>query len=198
MTAPASQPPAFNPAESAALLDCARREVGSAVDGSTTPAELPPILAATPVAGVFVTLRHHDELRACIGNWHPDQPVPLGPALRHAARAAATSDHRFPAIPAAELPHLTVELSILHSPNQVTGGPAGRLAAVATGRHGLVLEDHRHRGMLLPQVATEHAWDARTFLEHTARKAGLPAGAWRRPNTNLTTFEAFLLTAPPL
>jgi len=37
-----------------------------------------------------------------------------------------------------------------------------------------------HRGLLLPQVATEHHWDRTTFLEQTCRKAGLANDAWRK------------------
>ena len=40
-------------------------------------------------------------------------------------------------------------------------------------------EQGLHRGLLLPQVATEWGWDGEQFLRHTCVKAGLPPDAWR-------------------
>ena len=59
--------------------------------------------------------------------------------------------------------------------------------AVEVGRHGLVISEGARRGLLLPQVPVEHAWDRETFLEQTCRKAGLPLDAWRKA----ATLEAF-------
>jgi AMMECR1 domain-containing protein len=39
-------------------------------------------------------------------------------------------------------------------------------------------------------VASEAGWDARTFLERTCLKAGLPPAAWREPDAVVETFEA--------
>jgi len=44
-------------------------------------------------------------------------------------------------------------------------------------------------GLLLPQVATEYGWTAPEFLDQTCRKAGLPAGCWRRPDVEVSLFE---------
>jgi hypothetical protein len=44
-------------------------------------------------------------------------------------------------------------------------------------------------GLLLPQVATEYNWDAKTFLDHTCEKAGLPGSCWRRKDVEMLTFE---------
>ncbi len=60
---------------------------------------------------------------------------------------------------------------------------------IVVGRDGLVVEQGWHRGLLLPQVATEWKWDAETFLDHTCQKAGLPKDAWRRGAT-MWRFEA--------
>ena len=64
------------------------------------------------------------------------------------------------------------------------------MADVKVGRDGLVVELGRHRGLLLPQVASEYHWEAEEFLENTARKAGLPADGWRDPAAELFAFEA--------
>ena len=52
--------------------------------------------------------------------------------------------------------------------------------AFTIGVHGLVAEQGFHRGLLLPQVATEWGWDGEQFLRQTCVKAGLPPDAWRR------------------
>ena len=46
------------------------------------------------------------------------------------------------------------------------------------------------RGVLLPQVATDHGWDRETFLDHTCVKAGLPAAAWRDGSVKIEVFSA--------
>jgi uncharacterized protein (TIGR00296 family) len=60
---------------------------------------------------------------------------------------------------------------------------------IEIGRHGLVVEDFRHRGLLLPQVATEWGWDPGQFLAQTCLKAGLPEDAWQLGAT-VWAFEA--------
>jgi AMMECR1 domain-containing protein len=39
-------------------------------------------------------------------------------------------------------------------------------------------------------VAVEEGWDARTFLERTCLKAGLPPQAWRDPEAVVELFPA--------
>ena len=187
----------FTPDDDAAVLQSAREQVASAIRGNPAPRGLPPELADAPITGLFVTLKNRDKLRSCIGYWNGESAGPLGPALARAAVGAATDDPRFPPIPLKEVPALTVEVSLLSNPRTVEATGEGRIGEVAVGRHGLILEDGRHRGLLLPQVATEHGWGARTFLEHTALKAGLPRSAWLDPKTTLTTFEARILVNPP-
>ncbi len=61
------------------------------------------------------------------------------------------------------------------------------------GKHGLLLELRRSRGLLLPQVAEEYGWDRETFLENTARKAGLPRNGWKDPEAIIYTFTAEII-----
>ena len=46
-----------------------------------------------------------------------------------------------------------------------------------------------HRGLLLPQVPTEHDWNRETFVAQTCLKAGLASDAWRR-GARMFVFEA--------
>jgi len=141
--------------------------------------------------GVFVTLKHYpdDELLGCIG--HPLPVLPLVTALTRAAVAAATDDPRFRPIRAAELPHLRIEVSVLTVPTQIhESRPEAVPASIVVGRDGLIVEGFGTSGLLLPQVAPEQGWTAEEFLAGTCEKAGLPRGAWRRPEVTIRRFEA--------
>jgi AmmeMemoRadiSam system protein A len=134
--------------------------------------------------GAFVTLheRSTGDLRGCIGYIEP--LFPLAETVTRAALAAALHDRRFAPVTAAELPGLVIEISVLSPPQPI------RPDAIVVGRHGLIISAGGRSGLLLPQVATELGWDAETFLDQTCRKAGLPAGTWRRPETELLGFTA--------
>jgi AmmeMemoRadiSam system protein A len=157
------------------LLALARDAIAAYVDGRPVPA--PPLdgIYARP-GGAFVTIHLHGELRGCIG--HLDMHDPLGRVVPECAVAACSRDPRFPSITADELPHLELELSLLGALERVDD-----LGTIEIGRHGLVIEQGWHRGLLLPQVATEWNWDRDTFLAHTCRKAGLPYDAWKKGAT---------------
>jgi AmmeMemoRadiSam system protein A len=132
--------------------------------------------------GAFVTLHRGDQLRGCVGHIEMDEP--LVDVVRRCAVAACSTDPRFPAVVASELPQLALELSLL-GPLEPIAGPD----EIEISRHGLVVEKGWHRGLLLPQVATEWNWNPRQFLEQTCRKAGLSADAWKH-DAKLWRFEA--------
>jgi len=154
-----------------ALLAIARGAIVDFVSGA--PQDEPPLSedARTRSAGVFVTLHRRGELRGCIGHVQPDQPLPDQVAT--CAVAACSRDPRFPPVASHELVELEIELSILGAREIVVSADD-----VEIGRHGLLIERGRLRGLLLPQVAAERNWSGRTFLEETCRKAGLPTNAW--------------------
>jgi AmmeMemoRadiSam system protein A len=133
-------------------------------------------------AGAFVTLHRGGQLRGCIGQIEADEP--LGQVVARCAAAACRNDPRFAPVTFGELEELDIELSVL--------GPLERLVhldEIVIGRHGLVVELGRRRGLLLPQVASEWHWDRLTFVEQTCRKAGLSTDAWKK-NAVLWKFEA--------
>ncbi len=68
---------------------------------------------------------------------------------------------------------------------------------ITVGRHGVIVEHGRLRGLLLPQVAAEFGWDRETFLEQACLKAGVPRDAWRT-GARILVFEAriFAESAP--
>lgn len=133
--------------------------------------------------GAFVTLKKNGQLRGCIGHIVGDQP--LWQTIISMAQSAAFQDPRFSPLEEDELSALDLEISILSPLKEVSD-----VRDIEPGRHGLVVKQGPYSGLLLPQVATEWGWDRETFLSQTCRKAGLPATAWKDPNTTLLWFEA--------
>lgn len=137
--------------------------------------------------GVFVTLTKNTSLRGCIGFPYP--VMPLGEAIDHAAGAAAREDPRFPPVTKDELASLSIEVTILTVPEPIEAEPVNRAQHVVVGKHGLVVRGMGTTGLLLPQVAAEYGWDAKTFLDHTCMKAGLSERCWTSKNVEVLTFE---------
>jgi AmmeMemoRadiSam system protein A len=135
----------------------------------------PPTARLAEPRGVFTSLYLLGNLRGCVGYVLPS--VSVYRAVAETARAAAFEDTRFSPVIADELPLLQVELSILTPPQAI------RPEDIEIGRHGLLLSHQGRRGLLLPQVAAERAWDRQTFLAQTCHKAGLPSDAWQKGAT---------------
>lgn len=142
------------------------------------------------IAGAFVTIHHRGALRGCLGRLECDWP--LHQVITHLAGVVADSDPRFEPVRPDELVDIAIEISILTPERTITS-----IGEIEVGVHGLIVEDGHRRGLLLPQVAPEHGWDARTFVEHTCRKAGLPPDAWRN-GARLSVFEALVFSEQPV
>ena len=163
------------------LLRIARDAIAAEVTGAPLPLDESSGVMADR-AGAFVTIHNHGELRGCIGHVEADEA--LGRLIPRMAVAACSSDPRFPRVDSRELMDIDLEISVL--------GPLEAIASpdeIEIGRHGLVVELGWHRGLLLPQVATEWKWDSETFVAHTCHKAGLPRDAWRH-GAKMFRFEA--------
>jgi AmmeMemoRadiSam system protein A len=165
-------PPALTPEHHATLLAIARRAVRDGVQGAATPGPISTDPTLQAPAGAFVTITREGQLRGCIGYVEPVKP--LAEAVASCAASAATADPRFPPVTPEDLPHLRIEISVL-SPLIPIDDPQG----VQVGRHGLFISHRGRHGLLLPQVATEFAWDRETFLRQACVKAGLPGDAWQ-------------------
>lgn len=122
--------------------------------------------------GVFVTLNLDNQLRGCIG--FPEPVYPLYHAVLDAAQSAAFKDPRFPALTKEEFPNVIVELSVLTLPSLIgVRNPEDYFKNIQVGKDGLIIRGTFSSGLLLPQVALEQKWDAKTFLQQTCVKAGL-------------------------
>ena len=122
------------------------------------------------------------QLRGCVG--YPEPQLPLIVVVERCAVSAAIADPRFPAVSVSEWAGIALEISVLGTIETVRD-----IADVEVGRHGLIVERGRRRGLLLPQVATEWKWSAIEFASHACVKAGLPHDAWQNGAT-LYRFEA--------
>jgi uncharacterized protein len=156
-----------------ALLAIARRALEAAAAGGP-PARAPADPDAPDASGVFVTIKRRGELRGCIGTLQCERP--LTEEVAHTAADSALRDPRFPPVAPDELPELSLEISVLGPLEPIDPRDDG---AVVIGRHGLVVEDGRRRGLLLPQVAVEWGWTPEQFLRQTCRKARLADDAWQ-------------------
>jgi AmmeMemoRadiSam system protein A len=186
----------FSSEERNQLLRMAHDSISSALQHREISLEPPTPHFAEP-RGVFTSLylplpghsvpgegQRGEQLRGCVGYAAPTCPVYQ--AVAETARAAAFDDNRFPPVTIEEAPHLEIELSILSPAHPI------HPEEIEVGRHGLLISWHGRRGLLLPQVPVEHAWDRTTFLEQTCRKAGLPLDAWQKDATiEVFTAEVF-------
>ena len=179
----------INEVEQKQLLALARHALEARVAGL----RVSEVACTGPLAlrcGAFVSIHSGEDLRGCLGRLTVD--APLGATILHLGGAVADSDPRFPPVTAEEVAFLHIEISLL-TPER----PVASIDEIEVGRHGLIVEHGRARGLLLPQVAAEHAWDRETFLEHTCIKAGLPRTAWRA-GARILVFEAVVFSEAAL
>ncbi|MCP4229085.1 MAG: AmmeMemoRadiSam system protein A [bacterium] len=174
----------------AVLLDIARKSVIAAVErGEAYEPEEPDIAELLENSGVFVTLKYKGGLRGCIGYVEPIKPLYIG--VRDNAINAAVKDYRFLPVKESELEDIDIEISVMTSLTEVED-----IEDIEVGRDGLYIEGMGRGGLLLPQVAPEQGWDREQFLDGVCNKAGLPAGAYNKPDVKLYSFSAHIFGGP--
>lgn len=129
--------------------------------------------------GIFVNLLKDNQRRGCIGS--PFIQLPLKDAVMDCTIRATSEDTRYPPLRAEELPHITIEISILSSPQPI------QYDQIQLGVHGVIVSNGYQHGILLPQNKDE--WTIKTFLEEACRKGGLSKNAWLE-GAELYSFEA--------
>ncbi len=140
--------------------------------------------------GVFVTLHLREHLQGCIGVIEAREP--LGEAIVRCAASAALEDPRFAPLRKDQLDEFRLEISLLSPLSPIVP------ESIEIGLHGLLIVLHAQRGLLLPQVATEHRLTREQFLEETCRKAGLRPEAWRDPEARIFGFTCEVFSEQPL
>ena len=133
--------------------------------------------------GCFVTIKQSGQLRGCIGNFQSE--LPLFKEVAQIAQASAAKDPRFYPLKEKDLDNFTLEISVLSPLHKIES-----IEEIEVGKHGIYIEKSFYRGVLLPQVATEHNWDRQTFLKQTCLKAGLPTNAWEASDAEIYVFSA--------
>jgi AmmeMemoRadiSam system protein A len=179
----------FSSCDRQALLALARAAILRALQGHPLhhgPAELP---CFSLCQGVFVTLEICGKLRGCIGVVEAHDP--LRDSIVQCAQGAAFRDSRFSPLRPEEVSGLRIEISVLSNLWPI------RPDEIEIGTHGLLIVTESSRGLLLPQVASEQHLSPQEFLDETCRKAGLPRGAWRQPETNLYAFTCEIFEEDP-
>jgi AmmeMemoRadiSam system protein A/AmmeMemoRadiSam system protein B len=130
----------------------------------------------------FVTLKKNHQLRGCIGDIFPRQP--LYKSVITNAINAGVNDRRFLPVTRAECDDVTVEISALTAPEPIASSEEIRI-----GIDGVVLNKDRRSAVFLPQVAPEQGWDVSQMLTQLSLKAGLAADAWKE-GANFLVFQA--------
>jgi AmmeMemoRadiSam system protein A len=181
----------MNEAQKEILLKTARGTVDAVITNKPVPKPQSDDPELNVNCGCFVTLKNRGQLRGCIGQFTSE--VPLIELVVEMAKASATSDPRFFSDPIRpeELGQLDVEISVL-SPLKRTDDPL----SLQLGVDGIYIKSGCASGCFLPQVATETGWCKEEFLSYCcAHKAGLPADAWKDPNTEVYLFTADIFSA---
>ena len=98
--------------------------------------------------GVFVTLNKQHDLRGCIGNFKPKQP--LYQIIEKVTLDAALKDDRFQPVSIDELDDIDIEISVLSPRKKIY-----TLNDIIPGKHGVYIYKSGKSGTYLPKVAPE-------------------------------------------
>ena len=158
------------------LLQIARNAVHEYLNGQQPRLPDPPPERLMEFLGIFVSVHKGRELRGCVGSILATDPLYRSTA--ECAIAAAVNDPRFMPLTQKELADVEFEISLLSRPEYVQD-----VKNIEVGKHGLLISKGNVRGLLLPQVASEHGWSRERFLEETCKKAGLRSDDWKEEAT---------------
>ena len=135
---------------------------------------------------VFVTLLKKGQLRGCIGDLSPVQPLYM--SVMQNAINAAIHDPRFLRVRPEELKDIKIEISALTVPT-----PVKNASDIRIGTDGVIIRKQGRRSVFLPHVAPEQGWGLEETLMHLSVKAGLPADAWEE-GAEFLVFQAELFS----
>jgi len=139
------------------------------------------------IYGSFVTLKHNNQLRGCIGLLQ-GQSI-LIEDIANNALAAAFNDHRFAPLSQQELDEIQISITVLSDLQPISfTSETDLIAQIRPNIDGLVVQESTYQGTFLPAV-----WDMlpqpQIFWRQLKLKAGLPSNYWS------TTLKVFRYTA---
>jgi len=142
----------------------------------------------------FVSLHINNVLRGCIGSLRAHQPLAIDIAQN--AVKAALSDPRFSPVSLEEVPKLTIDVSILSTPEQVYPNSQSDLCSLITpGVDGVTIQSGESRATFLPLV-----WHTLTspeeFIDKLKAKADIPRDDWPE-NTQVWIYQAIEFSDAP-
>ncbi len=171
------------------LLTLARECLNASVNNLPIPSPQKIEGIASENRGCFVTLTMNGSLRGCIG--YIDPIMPLYKAVIENARNAAIMDPRFSPVTKKEIPSITIEISALTIPKELTyKDPDDLIRKLKPQIDGVILQKGYCQSTFLPQV-WEQLPDKIQFLEHLSMKAGLSRDDWKTANYKVYTVEHF-------
>ncbi|MHC4360138.1 MAG: AmmeMemoRadiSam system protein A [Planctomycetota bacterium] len=140
----------MNDIQKKTLLQVACKTVEAILTGGPLPKAGSSDAELNAHCGCFVTLKNHDRLRGCIGQFVSDRP--LIELVVEMAKSSATRDPRFfnDMVTAAELEELDIEISVL-SELLPTDDPL----SLRLGVDGIYIKRGYASGCFLPQVAED-------------------------------------------
>jgi hypothetical protein len=170
------------------LLKLARTSISNYLNKIEEPsfneASLSPTLMVK--AGAFVSLKHSDKLRGCIGKMESD--LPLWKSVSEIALCSAISDYRFDPITRDELEEVHIEISVITPMTKIKD-----YQQIELGKHGVYLKKGAHCGTFLPQVGQDQNWNLEEFLGNLSKnKANLEWNGWK--NADLYIYEAIIFS----
>ncbi|MBW1914858.1 MAG: AmmeMemoRadiSam system protein A [Deltaproteobacteria bacterium] len=137
--------------------------------------------------GTFVTLTTNKNLRGCIGNIIPHEPLIKG--IRHNAINAAFHDPRFRPLSKNEWENVKIEVSILTEPKELSYSDVDDLLEKLRPEiDGVIIKKGLRQSTFLPQV-WEQLPDKKEFLTHLCLKAGLDKDAWKSVDLNVSIYQ---------
>ncbi len=162
----------------ASLPTYATRAIGSTLEHGTrwepAPADIPPALRVARPS--FVTLERDGRLLGCVGSLTGGAMLAIGVA--HHGCAAAFDDPRVPPVTVDDYTVMTVKVSVLSEPAQLTVADRDELArALRPKVDGLVVAAGRKRATFLPSVWAKLD-QTDDFLDALWEKAGFPVRSW--------------------
>jgi len=134
--------------------------------------------------GAFVTLHKEKQLRGCIGQFEPNQP--LYKVVAEMAISAGRFDSRFNPVSKDELKDIDIEISVLTPRKKINS-----IDEIKIGRDGIYIVYGDKNGTYLPQVATDMNWSVEEFVRSCCEeKAGISPSDCK--NAQIFTYEAIV------